>query len=135
MAKSRRKRVDTEQLSRYLGPLELRIMTDVWEHGPSTVNDVLTRLNESGVNKLVYNTVMTTLARLADKGYLDRRREGRAFVYFGDGPEVFLRTQAAATTRDLVDGLGQVGVAGILDGLPTDKKTQALLREMLNDQA
>ncbi len=31
--------------------------------------------------QLAYTTLMTTLDRLHKKGFLDRRREGRAFVY------------------------------------------------------
>lgn len=120
------------QLARYLGPLELRIMTDVWDHGPSTVNDVLDRLNAESGRPLAYNTVMTTLARLADKGHLERRREGRAYVYRGDGPEAFLRTQAEHATRDLIDGMGEAAVAGIIDGFDVDEDTRRLLRDMLN---
>ena len=120
------------QLARYLGPLELRIMTDVWDHGPSTVNDVLDRLNAGSGRTLAYNTVMTTLARLADKGHLERRRKGRAYVYRGDGPDAFLRTQAEQATRDLIDGMGDAAVAGIIDGFDVDENTRRLLRDMLD---
>jgi predicted transcriptional regulator len=122
-----------EQLSRFLGPLELRIMQDIWEHGPSTVNDVLDRLNAATRRSLVYNTVMSTLARLADKSYLDRHRDGKAYVYQGDGPEAFLQQQAARATRDLVEDLGRLGVAGIVDGLRADAKTRRLMDELLQD--
>jgi predicted transcriptional regulator len=122
-----------EQLSRFLGPLELRIMQDIWEHGPSTVNDVLDRLNAATRRSLAYNTVMSTLARLADKSYLDRHRDGKAYVYQGDGPEAFLQQQAARATRDLVEDLGRLGVAGIVDGLRADAKTRRLMDELLQD--
>lgn len=121
-----------EQLSRYLGPLELRIMADVWEAGPSTVNDVLERLNHGRGRSLAYNTVMSTLARLSDKGFLDRHREGKAYVYSGDGPDAFLRSQAAVTTQELIDDLGEVGVAGIVEGLSTTEEARRLMRELLN---
>lgn len=120
-----------DELTRYLGPLEHRIMVDVWGNGPSTVNDVLERLNSGRGKPLVYNTVMTTLARLADKGHLRRHREGRAFVYEGDGPEEFLRAQAAESTRELVQELGDVAVAGIVDGLSASPETRELMRKML----
>jgi predicted transcriptional regulator len=126
--------IDHELLGRYLGPLELRIMQDVWDHGPSTVNDVLDRLNDSRGRSLVYNTVMSTLARLADKGYLKRHREGRAYVYGGDGPSAFLRDRAAETTRELVDTLGEVAVAGIVDGLETSGQARDLIRRLLAEQ-
>ena len=120
------------QLARYLGPLELRIMTDVWEHGPSTVNDVLERLNASPGRPLAYNTVMSTLARLADKDHLDRTRQGRAYVYAGEGPDAFLRAQAEKATRDLIDGFGDAAVAGIIDGFDVDDDTRRLMREVLD---
>lgn len=127
------KRHQEELLSQYLGPLELRIMEAVWAKGPSTVNDVLEHLNRRSRKTLVYNTVMTTLTRLADKGYLKRHREGRAYVYVGDGPEGFLRQQASATTRKLIDDLGRVGVAGIIDGLGADEETRSLMEELLTE--
>jgi predicted transcriptional regulator len=122
-----------EQLSRFLGPLELRIMEDIWDNGPSTVNDVLDRLNATTRRNLAYNTVMSTMARLGDKGHLERHREGKAYVYSSPGPDDFLQQQATRTTRDLVEDLGKVGVAGIVDGLQADAKTRRLLRELLED--
>ena len=53
---------------KHLGPLEGRIMRVVWEHRveePFSVRSVLARMPD-----LAYTTVMTTLARLADKGIL-----------------------------------------------------------------
>jgi predicted transcriptional regulator len=122
-------------LEAYLGPLEQRIMTDVWDNGPSTVNDVLERLNESGRRSLVYNTVMSTLARLAQKRFLDRHREGRAYVYEGDGPELFLRRQAAETTRELLRDLGEVAIAGVADGFADDDVARRRLLELLAGDA
>lgn len=54
-------------------------MEIVWRRGPSAVKDVWTELPEVG--RTAYNTVQTMLNILADKGYLARRKEGRAFVY------------------------------------------------------
>ena len=124
-------RAQREHLSRYLGPLELRIMEDVWKAGPSTVNDVLERLNRRRGRSLAYNTVMSTLARLSDKGHLARHREGRAYVYSGEGPEAFLKAQAAETTRELIDDLGAVGVAGIVEGLGTTQEARRLMQDLL----
>jgi predicted transcriptional regulator len=60
---------------------ELRLMDVLWERGSATVADVVEALpKESG---LAYNTVLTTLRILEDKGYLahSKSEEGRAFVY------------------------------------------------------
>ncbi len=60
-----------------LGPLEMQAMEVVWQHGESSVRDVVEKLD----NRLAYTTVMTTLDRLFKKGLLDRYKSERAFVY------------------------------------------------------
>jgi predicted transcriptional regulator len=66
MAPTRRK----HSLSDVLGPLEAEIMEVVWANGEVTVRDVHGTLNKS--REIAYTTVMTTLGRLADKGFLQR---------------------------------------------------------------
>jgi predicted transcriptional regulator len=58
---------------------ELRLMNVLWTRGPSTVGDVHSAL--SGDPPLAYNTVLTTLRILEDKGYLKHTKDGRAFIY------------------------------------------------------
>lgn len=128
-----------QQLEMYLGPLELDLVEDVWENGPTTVGDSLERLNSRGPKKLAYNTVMTTLARLVDKGALQRQRDGRAYVYEGDGPTEFLRRQAAEAAEGLVNTMGpDLALSGILNGIDglsasARKKFRRLLEQ--RDQA
>ena len=118
------------QLRQYLGTLELRIMRAVWDFGPSTVNDVLDRLNRRRRQKLVYNTVMSTMGRLHQKGYLDRHRDGKAYVYEGEGAEAFLRDRVAETVRDAYQQFGDVALAGFTDGLDGDAREE--LRRLLD---
>jgi predicted transcriptional regulator len=61
----------------HLGPLEIDVMEMVWTFGASNVRDVVRRLKR----KLAYTTVMTTLDRLYKKGFLDRTKQDRAYVY------------------------------------------------------
>ena len=79
-----------------LGELETEIMNVVWERRQATVQDVLEALSPR--RDLAYTTVMTVMTRLANKGYLLRRKDGRSFIY------------APATSRDQVAGaaLGQI---------------------------
>ncbi|MGH2462436.1 MAG: BlaI/MecI/CopY family transcriptional regulator [Candidatus Limnocylindria bacterium] len=65
----------------YLGPLERRVMTELWNHGQRTVGQTLESLNATSDRKLAYTTVMTVLVRLRDKGYATRRASGRSYVY------------------------------------------------------
>jgi predicted transcriptional regulator len=58
---------------------EHRIMAVIWELGEASVKDVADRLAET--KDLAYNTVSTMLKILLDKGYVDYRKEGRAFIY------------------------------------------------------
>ncbi len=60
-----------------LGPLECRILEEVWSRKSLTVRELLA----DGKIRLAYTTVMTTLDRLFKKGLLDRTEEGRAFRY------------------------------------------------------
>ena len=65
-------------LRKVLGGLESAIMEVVWELGEGSVRGVLERFK--GRNP-AYETVKTVMDRMAQKGYLARRKEGKAFVY------------------------------------------------------
>jgi len=58
---------------------ELRLMKILWERGESTVNDIALALPQK--NALAYNSVLTTIRILEQKGYVQHRKEGRAFLY------------------------------------------------------
>jgi predicted transcriptional regulator len=60
-----------------LGHLEGTVMEILWARGESSVHDVIERLRRP----LAYTTVMTTLDRLFKKGFLNRRKPERAFLY------------------------------------------------------
>jgi predicted transcriptional regulator len=60
---------------------ELRLMDVVWEKGEATVSEVAEALpRDLG---LAYNTVLTTMRILEEKGFLrhTKSKEGRAFLY------------------------------------------------------
>lgn len=56
---------------------ESDIMAVLWERGPSTVAEV----REALADELAYNTVLTMLRILEEKGYAGHEEEGRAFRY------------------------------------------------------
>lgn len=66
-------------LVKVLGPLETEIMQILWQEGSSTVKKVHRKLAQQ--RDIAYTTVMTTMSRLADKGVLNRERDGLAYVY------------------------------------------------------
>ncbi len=68
-------RIDSE-----LSPAELEVLAILWEGGPFTVREALDRLRERG-RKIAYNTVLTFLTRLEQKGYVASDKSGMAYVY------------------------------------------------------
>jgi predicted transcriptional regulator len=58
---------------------EVRLMDILWEKGEATVGDVVDALPLR--QTLAYNTVLTTMRILEQKGYVKHHESGRAFVY------------------------------------------------------
>ena len=59
---------------------ELRLMRVLWQQGPSTVAAVVDVL-ATGRRAPAYNSVLTLMRILENKGYVRHRKEGRAFVF------------------------------------------------------
>lgn len=89
---------------------ELRLMEVLWRSERATVAEVTAAV---GRPALAYNTVLTTLRTLEQKGYVAHEEEGRAFVYRAS----VARSQAAdSATRQLLrrffgNSPGQLAVA------------------------
>jgi predicted transcriptional regulator len=58
---------------------ELRLMKLLWQRGESAVGDLVAAMPEG--DALAYNSVLTTIRILEQKGYVRHRQEGRAFIY------------------------------------------------------
>src|ERR1039458_4068461 len=65
--------------SNTLTEAELRLMKILWRRGESAVNDLVAAMPDG--ESLAYNSVLTTVRILEQKGYVEHRQEGRAFVY------------------------------------------------------
>ncbi len=57
---------------------ELRLMEVLWTKGRATVSDVTAELSAP---LLAYNTVLSTMRTLEQKGYVGHEETGRAFTY------------------------------------------------------
>jgi predicted transcriptional regulator len=88
----------SEVASLALGKLERQVLEETWQRTEVSVRDIYLAFEE----KIAYTTLMTTLDRLYKKQILERRKDGRAFLY------------AAAVSReefehgireDVIDGL------------------------------
>ena len=65
--------------SNTLTEAELRLMKILWRRGESAVNDLVAAIPAG--EELAYNSVLTTIRILEQKGYVEHRQEGRAFIY------------------------------------------------------
>ena len=65
--------------SNTLTEAELRLMRILWRRGESAVNDLVASMPQG--ETLAYNSVLTTIRILEQKGYVDHRQDGRAFIY------------------------------------------------------
>jgi predicted transcriptional regulator len=65
--------------SNTLTEAELRLMKILWRRGESAVTDLVAAMPTG--ETLAYNSVLTTIRILEQKGYVQHRQEGRAFIY------------------------------------------------------
>jgi predicted transcriptional regulator len=65
--------------SNTLTEAELRLMKILWRRGESAVTDLVAAMPDG--EPLAYNSVLTTIRILEQKGYVEHRQAGRAFVY------------------------------------------------------
>jgi BlaI family transcriptional regulator, penicillinase repressor len=110
---------------------ELRILRVLWDHGPSTVREVLTRL--PGEEEAGYTTVLKLLQIMHVKGLVERDEANRTHVYQAAVPP-------ESTQRRLVADLVERAFGGsshqlVLQALSPQLSTPAELarvRELLD---
>ena len=64
---------------------ELEALKVLWERGEATVRDLADDMNagakREGGDELAYTTILSLLQVMEQKGLVDHRREGKAYVY------------------------------------------------------
>jgi len=60
-------------------PAELEVLQIIWEHGPCTVREVMNLLKPK--RPRAYTSVMSLMNVMAEKGMLNQKPKGRAFIY------------------------------------------------------
>ncbi len=119
-----------DQPGAVLGSLEADVMKVVWAaKGPVTVRDALGELNERRADPLAYTTVMTVMSRLADKGILARRQQGRSYAY-----EAAMPDEASIAVRGLLRQFGDAAIASLADEARADPKLLRRLERLLREQ-
>lgn len=110
------------------GELEAAVMDIVWDRGGwVTVGEVHHVLTAK--RALSYNTVLTIVGRLFEKGRLERHRDGRAYCY---QPTQTRQEYTAARMEQVLDETGDrpAALASFVEGLGDDDRSQ--VRRILN---
>lgn len=94
-----------------LHDLEAEVMDVVWSRGlrEFAVSDVLETLERR--RDIAYTTVMTTLVRLHEKGVLERRRDGKRYLYT---PRYTREEFVQATVREVLESIGSAAGRDVL---------------------
>src|SRR5216117_38585 len=96
----------SEVASLALGKLERQVLDQTWRRGEVSVRDIYVAFDE----QVAYTTLMTTLDRLYKKKLLQRRKDGRAFLY---SPAVSRAEFEHGIREDVIDGLLGRGAEGV----------------------
>jgi predicted transcriptional regulator len=111
---------------------ELRLMQILWERESATVGDIADSLPRRP--GLAYNTVLTTMRILETKGYVKRKKEGRAHVY---SPVVDRDTAQQSAVRHLVsrffDNSPEQLVLRLLEDEKLNEAELARLKKMIRN--
>jgi len=99
-----------------LGPLEQEVMNCIWKEERLSVSDVHKCLRSK--RKIAYTTVMTIMMRLAEKGFLSRKMEGKAYIYSPKkSKEQTAKNVIKKIVNSLVDQYGHEAVTAFTDEL------------------
>ena len=120
--------------SKHPTELELEILKVLWRHGPLPVRTVRDEL--AGFRDLATTSVITVMNIMVEKGYLQRRKQGRSFIY---KPQVAEGAVTGGMLRDLIarafGGSTEAMMLNLLDSEDLDRDEVARLRKLLSTKA
>lgn len=114
-----------------LGPLETEVMYLVWDLGEVTVRGVYQALLSR--REIAYTTVMTIMSNLARKRVLNRRRQGRAYLYVPVlTKDQFVRARVSGIVDGILDRFAEPAMTYLVDRMAkVDPQKLAELEEAI----
>lgn len=113
--------------------LELEILKCLWQRGPLTGQEL--RQSLSPTRELTYQSVMTMLGVMEDKGFVSRKKSGGSFVYRASVSE---KTTAHRMLSGLVhrvfDGSAAAAMLHLLDSSKLSDEELRELREKVDSR-
>ena len=128
--------MEGKALEAFLGPLEANIMEAIWgtKKTPITVREIYAALNKT--KKIAYTTVMSTMDRLFEKNFLDRKIEkGRGGLYYVYWPKLEKRNFQKSAVREvlasLIGNFGEVVTSCLIEEANMTEEERKTLQEQL----
>ncbi|MCG8649823.1 MAG: BlaI/MecI/CopY family transcriptional regulator [Pirellulales bacterium] len=113
--------------------LELEILKILWDQAPLAVRDVRARLELKADRSLAHSSVITMLNIMHRKGFLKRRKVGKAFLF---SPKVEKESVTGRMMGDLLtrafDGSPTAMVLNLIETADLDADELAELRRLIN---
>ena len=113
-------------LERVLGPLETDVLEVLWNKGRGTAREVMTELERE--RPIAFNTVMTILKRLCDKGLILRSDSGVAVFSPCLSKEDLLAKVSRNVADSLVEDFGEAAIVQFVDSV--QRRDPELLNEL-----
>ena len=113
--------------------LELEILKILWDESPLPVREVRARLEAEAGRPLAHSSVITMLNIMHRKGFLRRRKDGKAFLF---SPKVEKDRVAGKMMGDLLsrvfDGSPSAMVLNLIETTDLDSDELAELRRLIS---
>ena len=113
--------------------LELEILKILWEDSPLPVRDVRARLESDAGRKLAHSSVITMLNIMHRKGFLRRKKDGKAFLF---SPKVAKEKVTGRMMGDMLsrlfNGSPSAMALNLIETSDLDADELAELRKLLN---
>jgi BlaI family penicillinase repressor len=113
---------------------ELEIMKTVWANDEVTVTHVMDVINAHRAHKLKRTTIQVQMTRLADKGWLTYRKEGRVLFYKGTrGREEVSAEIAGDINTRVFDGAQSELVKSLFEGSKVSREELARIKKLIDE--
>ncbi len=114
--------------------LELKILQILWEQSPLPVREIRDQLAGGG-RDIAHTSVITTLNTMFDKGYLKRKKQGKAFLF---SPRIEKEHVSRRMLGDLVDRVFDGSATAVMLSLfgqsDIDESELKELKRLINQQ-
>ena len=115
-----------------LSDAQLEIMRVVWDRGEVAVGEVWEALSQQ--RPIARNTVQTVITRLAQKGWLKHRKQGRAFLFRAAAPrDATLRGMVRRLVDTVFSGSAEGLVLAMLEGRGLSREEADRIRKLIDN--